>query len=94
MTTQVKVAASCVVAIVLAACSVPVPVAVERSDRSVGELQPDSDRGLPDVEAERPPARDDIDLPVVNTPTTALSWGNCERFDIPDVEDLGTARWE
>lgn len=94
MTTQVKVAVSCVVAIVLAACSVSVPVAVERSDRSVGELQPDSDRGLPDVGAERPPARDDIDLPVVNTPTTALSWGNCERFDIPDVEDLGTARWE
>ena len=33
-------------------------------------------------------------FPSSTPPTTALSWGNCERFDIPDVEDLGTARWE
>jgi len=94
MTPRVALAASCAVAIVLAACSASPPVAVERSGRSVGELEADRERGLPDVGAERTPTSNDTDLPVVDPPATALSWGECARFDIPDLDDLGTAGWE
>ncbi len=94
MTGRASLAASLAGAIVFAACSVSAPVAVERSDRSVGEVPADRETGLPDVGAERSPTSDDADLPVVDSPTTTLSWGDCARFDIPDVEDLGTSGWE
>ncbi len=94
MTQRASWAAPIAAAILIAACTASPPVAVERADRSVGELQADSERGLPDVGADRPPTPGDTDLPVVETPTSSLTWGGCARFDIPDVEDLGTPGWE
>ena len=80
----------------MAACATSPPVAVERADRSVGELEADREVGLPDVGADRPPTPGDVDvdLPVVDAPTTSLSWGDCAPFGIPDEDRLGTAGWE
>ncbi len=94
MTRRASCAALVVTACVLAACTSSTPVAVERADRSVGELDADTDVGFPDVGADRPAPPGDTDLPVVDPPTTSLSWGDCQRFDIPDVDELGTSGWE
>ena len=94
MTRRASLAVALTAAIALAACSASPPVAVERADLSTGELQADRERGLPDVGAERPPPPVDTDLPVVDTPPSTLSWGQCGQFDIPDVDVLGTSGWQ
>ncbi|MGA9278228.1 alpha/beta fold hydrolase [Ilumatobacter sp.] len=83
-------------AVVVAACSSTPPVAVERADRSVGELTADTGPGLPDVGAERPPTADqeDPDPPVVEAPESTLEWGDCTPFEIPSPDVLGTSGWE
>jgi pimeloyl-ACP methyl ester carboxylesterase len=80
----------------IAACSTSPRVAVERSDRSAGQVTRDTEVGLPDIGAERPPTgdADGGDLPVVEAPPTSLSWGDCSAFDIPPPDVLGTAGWE
>jgi pimeloyl-ACP methyl ester carboxylesterase len=94
MTLRAASVALVVAACALAACTASPPVAVERSDRSAGVLEADREVGPPDVGADRPSAPGDTDLPVVDAPITSLAWGDCERFDIPDVDRLGTAGWE
>ena len=84
------VAAVCV----LAACAASPPVAVERANRAVGELEADREVGLPDVGADRGATPGGTDLPVAEQPATSLAWGDCARFDIPAVDELGTAGWE
>lgn len=79
---------------ILAACAPSPPVAVERADRTTGELTPDRPTGLPDVDADRPSPPAEVDPPVDGAPETSLTWTDCSGFDIPDVDVLGTARWE
>ena len=83
--------------IVASACAPAPPVAVERSDRSVGQLGPDAAPGSPrppDAGADRPPNPADSDLPIVDDPASDLVWGGCETFAIPPADVLGTSGWE
>ncbi|WP_158412514.1 alpha/beta fold hydrolase [Ilumatobacter nonamiensis] len=85
---------------VAAACSASPPVAVERSDRSAGELTADTGPGLPDVGGERSPtpASDDAeptqDDVVVEPPESSIAWSGCAEFGIPDPDVVGTSGWE
>jgi len=79
-----------------AACSPEPPVAVERSQRSSGELLPDVDAVIPDAGTPAVVPDDDAttELPVVEAPATELAWGSCDDFGAPSVDRLGTRGWE
>lgn len=80
--------------IVVTACTASTPVSVERSNRITGPITADDDLGFPDAGAERSPTPIDVDLPIVDTPVSSLTWGDCSRFAIPSADDLGTSLWE
>ena len=91
---MIRRGAVALLAVVVVACASSPPVAVERADRSVGELDADVSTGFPEVDADRTPLPDEPDLPVTEAPETSLVWTDCAPFEIPDPEVLGTTRWE
>jgi pimeloyl-ACP methyl ester carboxylesterase len=81
-------------ALLAAACAPSPPVAVEQSVRSAGELEPDGQSGLPNIDAGVPPVGSPIDLPIVEAAPTDLEWGDCSPFGAPSADFLGTSGWE
>jgi pimeloyl-ACP methyl ester carboxylesterase len=78
--------------VALAACTPDPPVAVERSDASVG--QPSADDGSPDIGAEREPSPESTEPEPAPPRVSSLEWGGCAPFGIPQPDVLGTAGWE
>lgn len=95
MTQRTRWAAlSIAVVALVAACSTPPTVAVERSDRTgSGPPVPDGQAGRPPVEPPSVPEQA-TDLPVVPAPASTIDWGDCTAFGIPPEDQLGTAGWE
>lgn len=86
-------AAVLIACFVVSACAAAVPVEVEESSRSVGELVPDGRAGRPGAGG-RDAGTTTGDLPVVEAPSSSIAWGDCERFEIPPEVLLETPGWE
>jgi|GEM_PF-1029015 len=84
--------ATCSLAV--AACTVDPGVAVEDSNQSgAGPVVPDGQAGFPPTDSDDTSTPESGD-PVVERPDSDVTWGSCDAFGIPSVDDLGTSGWE